>query len=151
MNKTIIHYKKGSRDLYCISSGLEKHLSVRLVTKYFNIVDEKNWSSFDEYAQNIQSINFIQWKSKEWIKSQCSCEWWAKNYCCHHVIGLAVYKNKAKYLDIHMEIPIGQCRKKGQPKKTISALNKQVDGLPLSSNSSSSESESTYDQFSEST
>ena len=40
-----------------------------------------------------------------------------------------------------MEIPIGQCRKKGQSKKTTSALNKQDDGLPLSSDTSSSTSD----------
>jgi len=31
-------------------------------------------------------------------------------YHCHHTVGLAVYKKKAAYLDIHMEIPIGQTR-----------------------------------------
>ena len=101
------------------------------------MVNELEWRSLEEYANNIFSINYVQWKSRDWIKSKCSCEYWAKNYFCHHVIGLAVFKKNEKFLDIHMEIPIGQTRARGQPKKTASALNKQCDNLPISSDSSS--------------
>jgi len=55
------------------------------------------------------------------------------NYYCHHVIGVAVMKKKAHLLDLHMEIPIGQTRGRGQPKKTASALVTQDDGLEDSS------------------
>ena len=74
--------------------------------------------------------------------SACSCQWWAKNYFCHHVIGLAVSKKKALYLDIHMTIPIGLTRQRGQPKKTASALEKQTGDKLSSSDSSSSDTDS---------
>ena len=35
-------------------------------------------------------------------------DFWAKNYVCHHVVGLAVFKKKAAYQDIHMQIAICQ-------------------------------------------
>ena len=33
---------------------------------------------------------------------------WAKNYFCHHFVGLAAFKKKCVFLDIHKEIAIGQ-------------------------------------------
>ena len=50
-------------------------------------------------------------------------------------------KKKAHFLDIHMEIPIGQTRGRGQPKKTASALVTQDDGLELSEDSSQDDDE----------
>ena len=125
--------------------GLEKALSVRDITKYCNIVDEKSWKTFDEFANHIHTIHYVSFNKKDWSMSTCSCEWWAKNYFCHHVIGLAVSKKKAAYLDIHMTIPIGYTRPRGQPKKTAPALEKQIgDQLP-SSDSSSSDTDSCPD------
>ncbi len=129
-------------DYFCMPGGPEKSLSVREITKYFNIIDEKRWKTFDEYANHVNTINYVSFNKKDWLMSVCSCEWWAKNYFCHHVIGLAVSKKKAVYLDIHMTIPIGHTRPRGQPKKTASALEKQQDALVSSSDSSSSDTDS---------
>jgi hypothetical protein len=140
LNKEIVHYKKGGRDLYCMPSGLETKLSLRTVSKYFNIVDELNWDTFDDYVSHVHTINYVSFVKKDWITSVCSCVFWAKNYYCHHVIGLAVHKGKAVYLDIHKQIPIGQSRPRGQPRKNASALVHQED-CPLSSDSSDSSEE----------
>ncbi len=94
LNKDMVRYKKDGRDYYCMPSGLEKRLSMRTITKYFNIVDERSWSSFDEYVSQIHTINYVSFVKKDWIKSVCSCVYWAKNYFCHHVIGLAVSRKK---------------------------------------------------------
>ena len=104
--KDIIKYKKDGRDCYCMPGGQEKSLSVRSCTKYFNIVDEMNWAGFDDYTNHIRTVNYVVWVSKDWIKSKCSCVFWAKNYYCHHTISLAVHKKKAVFEDIHMEIAI---------------------------------------------
>jgi len=142
LEKQLVHYKKNGRDVYCTRSGLEKLLSTRDCTKYFNVIDDMNWDNFDDYTSHVHMINYVSWVRKDWIKSKCSCIWWAKNYCCHHVIGLAVSKNKCEYLDLHMQIPIGVSRPRGQPKKTATALNKQEDNMRISSDSSSSTSDS---------
>jgi len=138
--KQILRYKKGIYDFWCIPAGLEKAISQRDCTKYFTIIEDKSWGSFDNYASHIRTIHYIKYEKKDWLKSKCSFEYWAKNYHCHHTVGLAVYKKKAAYLDIHMEIPIGQTRARGQPKKTASALNKQDGDGKISSDSSSSDS-----------
>jgi len=38
---------------------LKKRLSVRTITKYFNLVDQQSWSSFDEYVNLIHTINYV--------------------------------------------------------------------------------------------
>jgi len=58
---------------------------------------------------------------------------------------VAVFKKKANFLDVHMQIPIGQSRGRGQPKKNAPALVKQDDGLKVSSSSSSSVSDEEED------
>ena len=93
----------------------------------YTIVDELSWETFDEYKQHIRTINYVNYEKKPWITSKCSCEYWAKNYFCHHVVGLAVINNKAHYQDVHKQIMIIKKRKPGQPKKTTSALRKQDD------------------------
>ena len=52
---------------------------------------------------------------------------WNKKNFCHHVIGLAVLKKKSHYKDVHKQIPIGQTRPRGQPKKTSSALTRLLE------------------------
>jgi hypothetical protein len=95
----------------------------------------------EDYESQIRSIYAIKYDKKDWISSQCSCVFWAKNYYCHHVIGIAVTKKKAAYLDVNMQIEIGHTRKRGQPKKTASALNKLKDYSSSSDSTSSSDSE----------
>ena len=108
-----------------MSSGLEKSLTLKDFKKYFKIVNDQSWVSFDDYKNHIRTINYVDWVTKDWIKSKCSCVFWAKNYYCHHVVGLAVYKGRAIYQEIYMSIPIRQTRPRGQPKKTAKALTRQ--------------------------
>ncbi len=136
-NKEIIKYKHDNSTYYCISAGIDTKLSKRDCSKYFNIVDQTSWANFDEYSSHINKIRFIKFNKNDWLKSQCSCSYWAKNYFCNHVIGLAVIKKQVVFKDIHKVIPIGQTRPRGQPKKTKGALEKQQD---YSSSSSSEDS-----------
>ncbi len=137
LNKDIIH----TRSLYCMPVGEEKKLTTRDVNKYFNIVDQLSWSKFDEYANQINTLHYVKFNKEDWIRSKCNCWFYAKNYYCNHIIGLAVHKKRVVFKDIHKQIQIGQSRKRGQPKKTASALVKQTDYS--SSSESSSESGST--------
>ena len=138
LEKNIIKFKN---NCYCMPSGLEKSLTLKDCKKYFKIVSDQSWISFDDYKNHIRTINYVDWVTKDWIKSKCSCVFWAKNYYCHHVVGLAVYKGRAIYQEIHMSIPIGQTRPRGQPKKTAKALTKQQ-GETKSSESLSESSDS---------
>ena len=91
------------------------------------MVTELSWPTFDDYKRQVGTVHYVDWMRKDWIKSVCSCEHWAKNYVCHHIVGLAVFKEKAAFLEVHMEIAIGKTRPRGQPKKTASALVRQND------------------------
>ncbi len=75
--KQILRYKKGIYDFWCIPAGLEKAISQRDCTKYFTIIEDKSWDSFDNYASHIRTIHYIKYEKKNWLKSKCSCEYWA--------------------------------------------------------------------------
>ena len=53
LGKDITRYKKDGRDCYCIPGGLEKSLSVKDCTKYFNLINQKSWANFDEYTKHV--------------------------------------------------------------------------------------------------
>ena len=120
---------------------MDKTLTARDCTKYFKCIDELKWKTFDDYSEHIKTVHYVTFEKKDWIKSICSCVYWAKNYVCHHVVCLAVFKKKAVFQDIHMEIPIGQTRPRGQPKKTSGALTRQK-GQAISSDSSTASNDS---------
>ena len=94
-------------------AGLEKSLTVKDCQSYFKVVNNKLWTTFDEYTIQIRSVHYVEWVSKDWLTS--SCVFWAKNYKWHHIVGLAVFKGRAVYQDLHKTIPIGQNRPRGQP------------------------------------
>lgn len=82
------------------------------------------WKDFDDFKK----INFSQWQTyldEEWEKGICNCPAFSKNYMCKHVIGIAI---RLKYVDAPVEakaIPIEQKRKRGRPRKTKAALQRQ--------------------------
>ena len=129
------------KSVYCIPGGWDKGLTSRDCVKYFKTINEKVWQTFDDYSDHIRTVHVVKFEKKDWLKSHCSCVYWAKNYFCHHVVGLAVSKKKAVFQDIHMNIPIGQTRPRGQPKKTASALTRQK-GVAVSSDSSADSTKS---------
>ncbi len=106
LSKQIVRYKKEGRNCFCMPGGLDKVLSLRDCTKYFNVVDELNWDTLDKYEAHIRTVYYVEYNKKEWILSKCSCIFWAKNYFCHHVVGLAVENKKVQYLDVHKQIEI---------------------------------------------
>ena len=107
---------------------------------FFEKFDSLSWSSFDNYRQHTSSMRFVLIDEKNWKHSKCSCGWWAKNYKCKHVIAISERLGKCDYPLNALVIPVGQKRKRGQPKKTASALKRQTEEV-LSSDSDSSDSD----------
>ena len=119
-------------------------LTARDCKKYFYFIDDQSWCIFDEWIKQKNSVHYINNNKQEWLKSTCSCSFWAKNLFCQHIIGLAVYKKKCQFTETHMQIPIGQNRIRGQPKKTKSALTHQNDYISTSSSESDSSDPDSY-------
>ena len=134
----MIKYTHSDGKIYhCIPSKKRRYCD-----KYFAALMEQRWENFDEWFQQIHLIRYVIFNKKDWIKSQCSFSFWNKKHFCHHIIGLAVLKKKCNYKDVHKQIPIGQTRPRGKPKKTSSALTRQLDKQETSDSSDSSDSDS---------
>ena len=105
-------------------ASFQRLVSVTSVTKnsdcksYFRKL-EVGFVDFDSYKSSIGSLHYVDFIKENWLKSQCSCQHWMKNYFCHHVVYIAFKFNLVEFLDIHRAIPIGKSRSRGRPKTII--------------------------------
>ncbi len=57
-----------------------------------------------------------------WKEGRCSCPSFFKTFLCKHIIGLAIRLKYVKPPPEAKQIPIGEKRKRGRPKKAGKAL-----------------------------
>ena len=119
-NKDILKYKysKNSKTYYCIPAGDASKVKNSDCKSYFRKL-EVGFVDFDSYKSSIGSLHYVDFIKENWLKSQCSCQHWMKNYFCHHVVYIAFKFNLVEFLDIHRAIPIGKSRSRGRPKTII--------------------------------
>ena len=83
-----------------------------------------SWDDFNELVKDNSSIWQLTIDTEEWINSTCSCPYYLKNYKCKHIIGIASRTNLpgATIPVSARDVPLGQKRKRGAPKKRTRAL-----------------------------
>lgn len=90
------------------------------------LVEDAIVDPFNSYMNKIFSHWTLKIPGKEdWIKSECNCPAYLKNYMCKHILGMAI---RLKYAEAPLEaklIPLGQKRRPGRPAKSKKALIKQ--------------------------
>jgi hypothetical protein len=57
-----------------------------------------------------------------WKQGKCTIPYFLKKYTSMHLVGLAIRLKYVKPLPVAKDIPIGQRRKRGRPKKSSRAL-----------------------------
>jgi hypothetical protein len=96
-----------------------------LVKKYRSFRKGLSWKSFDSFSDLKKKLRIVVLNQSNWLTSSCNCSIFQKQYCCKHVLFVAVlYKltsvpPEAKTIDI--------CRNsgKGAHSKATPALTKQ--------------------------
>ncbi len=58
----------------------------------------------------------------EWTKGICNCPNFSKEYICKHVIGIGIRLKFCKPRPAAKDIPLGEKRKRGRPRKITKAL-----------------------------
>ena len=111
--------------LWFTPAGERTTLRKNEVKDYVSELRDFNWQTFEEFNQSKSkywSINII---NDDWIlNSSCSCPHFAKHYLCKHVIGIAnlLGLEGSAIPENAKDVPLGQKRKRGAPKKANRAL-----------------------------
>ena len=79
----------------------------------------------------IEFIEFIEPNPVNWKLGRCSCPFYLKNYICKHVIAVsATLRLDGCIIPLTAkQIPLGQKRKRGAPKKAAQALIRQLNNI----------------------
>ena len=85
-------------------------------------VIKKQWSSFDLFASRAFAVWIVRMDGTNWMDAQCTCPCYLKQFKCKHILGLAIRLKYVKPPPAVRQVPIGQKRKRGRPKKATKAL-----------------------------
>ena len=85
------------------------------------------WNTFEQFKKRASAIWIITLPNHEnmadnWKQGKCTCPYFLKKYMCKHLVGLAIRLKYVKPPPVAKDIPIGQRRKRGRPKKSSRAL-----------------------------
>jgi hypothetical protein len=126
------HFAKSSKSVLQIPSK-KKHLTdyyipagtIETVTKTdIQKYNKKKWISCDQFKDLQCGI----WKltlpnnGLEWTKGICNCPNFFKEYICKHAIGTGIRLKFCKPPPAAKDIPLGEKRKGGRPRKITKAL-----------------------------
>jgi MULE transposase domain len=121
-SKTILQIPSKKKHLtdYYIPAGTKETMTRAEIEKY----NKKKWTSFDQF----KDLQFGIWKltlpnnGSEWTKGICNCPNFFKEYICKHVIGMAIRLKFCKPPPAAKDVPLGEKRKRGRPRKATKAL-----------------------------
>ena len=124
--KDIQEITSNSVTLRITPGAKETHLSKSEAKSWIRCVSRcESWETFEQYTEAKSRCYSMCIDQDDWRNnSSCTCPYFFKKYMCKHVIGLA---NRLKLDDsdipeICQQVPLGQKRKRGAPKKATAAL-----------------------------
>ena len=120
---TVIHLT--NLDSYFTCDKKETRLDKIMCGDFISQIENNRHNNFDCFCKLLQSVHVIKLDRANWLKSSCSCSFWQKNYHCNHVIAICIISHLIRDSEMLMNVPLAPKKKKGNTKKTFSALNRQ--------------------------
>jgi hypothetical protein len=111
--------KKGFTDYY-IPAGDTENITKTEIQRY----KRKTWTSFNQFKE----LQFGIWKTtlsnieSEWKNGFCNCPNFLKEYICKHIVGISIRLKFCKPPPAAKDVPLGEKRKRGRPRKATKAL-----------------------------
>ena len=120
----------GILDFYLFSSYYSRsmrspsneELTIAEIKAFKNSVETLKFNSFDAYFNMVEGIRVTCLNKDDFLESTCTCSWYFKEYCCKHIIGVAVLEKVAKIPNEAKTKPLGEKPKRGRPAKATKAL-----------------------------
>ena len=115
-NNRVVHCR-----LYVVpSSTMKKPFTTAYLQKVLN--KSLKWSSFEEYRLFSSNVWMITVNSLDLSGSCCTCPPFLKRGQCKHVLGMHIRLKLITVPPAATDVPLGQKRKRGRPKKASRAL-----------------------------
>jgi len=87
-------------------------------------VKDCKWNTFDQFKKRAFGVWIIKLPidGNKWQEGHCTCPNYLKKYICKHIVGIAMRCKYVKPPPAAKQVPIGEKRKRGRPKKSSKAL-----------------------------
>lgn len=82
----------------------------------------RKWTSFNLFRKRAFSLWIVKIIDQDWQNGTCSCPKFRKEFKCKHLSRLAIHLKLVKPPAAAKQVPIGEKRKRGRPKKAKTAL-----------------------------
>ncbi|CAF3842823.1 unnamed protein product [Rotaria sordida] len=111
--------RKGFTDYY-MPAGKAQNVT----TNEIQIYKMKKWTSLDQF----KDFQFSIWRvtlsdnATEWKSGLCNCPSFFKEYICKHIMGMAIRLKFCKPPPSAKDIPLGEKRNRGRPRKATKVL-----------------------------
>ena len=87
-------------------------------------VTNSRWNTFEQFKSRAFKVWITQLPidGNQWKNGRCTCPSYLKTYMCKHIVGLALRLRYVRAPPAAKDVPIGEKRKLGRPKKATRAL-----------------------------
>jgi hypothetical protein len=121
-SKLVLQLPSKTKDFtdYYITAGETEKITKPEIVRY----KKKRWTSFDQF----KALQFGIWKltlpnaESRWKDGLCNCPSFLKEYVCKHLVGMAIRLKYCKPPPAAKDLPLGEKRKRGRPRKATKAL-----------------------------
>jgi len=113
---------KGLTKFYIQTGGNPKKLTPAEVQQYDRHMKNFSWKTFDSYIKWQSLLWKVVMESADWENASCTCRNFQKEFICKHTLGVAIRTKLYNVRPQAKDVPIGQKRKRGRPKKCAKAL-----------------------------
>ena len=116
-NGSIQKYK----EIYiCVKKENKSMVTPNFINRKFNLIN----LGFNDFIPIFKKVSLIRLNRENWVKSNCSCAWYLKNYHCCHFVAVASNEKLCLIPIQYKQVTIEQKIKRGRKPKASGALEK---------------------------
>jgi len=110
---------KNTIEYYCSPKNKTK-----VTDEAISKLKEMCWKTFEQFKKRAFAVWIVELpkESHKWQEGSCTCPFFLKKFICKHILGIAIRLKYVKPPPAAKQIPIGEKRKRGRPKKATRAL-----------------------------
>ena len=114
--------KRNVTSYYIQPTSNAKKITLAEIKQYDKIHQLLSWQTFDTYVKSQSQHWKVVIEGTDWEHASCTCKSFQKDFICKHVLGIAIRLNVHHVRPEAKNVPIGEKRKRGRPKKCKKAL-----------------------------
>jgi len=107
---------------YIQPAASSKKLTMAETKQYDKLEKLRSWKFFDTYVTWQSKLWKVIMEADDYQNAACSCPSYQKKFMCKHILGIAIGKKLYAVPPAVKDVPIGEKRKRGRPKKCSKAL-----------------------------